>query len=67
MVHHADLDYDVTTGLRFHPIEIIISMAIKMSAVAVLGPPVMAVLIFEVLLNSTAISRKDFIPFHDGF
>jgi sterol desaturase/sphingolipid hydroxylase (fatty acid hydroxylase superfamily) len=54
MVHHSDLDCDVTTGLRFHPIEIVLSMAIKISAVAVLGPPVMAVLIFEVLLNATS-------------
>jgi sterol desaturase/sphingolipid hydroxylase (fatty acid hydroxylase superfamily) len=54
MVHHADLDFDVTTGLRFHPIEIVLSMGIKLSAVALLGPPVTAVLIFEVLLNATA-------------
>ncbi len=54
MVHHADLDYDVTTGLRFHPIEIALSMGIKLSAVALIGPPVMTVLIFEVLLNATA-------------
>jgi sterol desaturase/sphingolipid hydroxylase (fatty acid hydroxylase superfamily) len=54
MVHHADVDFDVTTGLRFHPIEIVISMVIKLAAVAVLGPPVLAVLIFEVLLNATA-------------
>lgn len=54
MVHHADLDYDLTTGLRFHPIEIILSMGIKLAAVVLLGPPTMAVLIFEVLLNGTA-------------
>jgi sterol desaturase/sphingolipid hydroxylase (fatty acid hydroxylase superfamily) len=54
MVHHADLDYDVTTGARFHPIEIILSMLIKIVTVAVLGPPVVAVVIFEVLLNATA-------------
>ncbi|MGD8910284.1 MAG: sterol desaturase family protein [Chromatiales bacterium] len=53
-VHHADLDYDVTTGARFHPIEIILSMLIKFAAILVLGPPVVAVLIFEVLLNATA-------------
>ena len=53
-VHHADLDYDVTTGARFHPIEIILSMLIKLATVALLGPPVLAVLIFEVLLNATA-------------
>jgi sterol desaturase/sphingolipid hydroxylase (fatty acid hydroxylase superfamily) len=54
MVHHADLDYDVTTGLRFHPIEIVISMGIKLMMVAALGPPALAVLIFEVALNATA-------------
>ncbi|MCK5194895.1 MAG: sterol desaturase family protein [Desulfobulbaceae bacterium] len=54
MVHHADLDIDVTTGLRFHPIEIILSMLIKMMAMAALGPPVLAVLIFEISLNGTA-------------
>jgi sterol desaturase/sphingolipid hydroxylase (fatty acid hydroxylase superfamily) len=54
MVHHADMDYDVTTGLRFHPIEIIISMGIRLTAVVVIGPPAIAVLIFEVLLNGTS-------------
>lgn len=53
-VHHADLDYDVTTGARFHPIEIILSMLIKMATIIVLGPPVLAVIIFEILLNATA-------------
>jgi sterol desaturase/sphingolipid hydroxylase (fatty acid hydroxylase superfamily) len=53
-VHHADLDYDVTTGARFHPLEIILSMLIKFATIAVLGPPVVAVVIFEVLLNATA-------------
>ena len=53
-VHHADLDYDLTTGARFHPIEIALSMLIKFAAITVLGPPVLAVVIFEVLLNATA-------------
>lgn len=53
-VHHADLDYDVTTGARFHTVEIILSMLIKFATILVLGPPVIAVLIFEVLLNATA-------------
>jgi len=53
-VHHADLDFDLTTGARFHPIEIALSMLIKFAAIAVLGPPVLAVVIFEVLLNATA-------------
>jgi sterol desaturase/sphingolipid hydroxylase (fatty acid hydroxylase superfamily) len=54
MMHHADLDFDVTTGNRFHPVEIVLSMLIKGAAVIVLGPPAPAVLIFEVLLNGTA-------------
>ena len=53
-VHHADLDYDVTTGARFHPIEIILSMLIKFATIVVLGPPVVAVVIFEVILNAMA-------------
>jgi sterol desaturase/sphingolipid hydroxylase (fatty acid hydroxylase superfamily) len=54
MVHHADLDFDVTTGARFHTIEIILSMGIKMGVVAALGPPAVAVVLFEILLNATA-------------
>ncbi|MCW9004515.1 MAG: sterol desaturase family protein [Gammaproteobacteria bacterium] len=53
-VHHADPDYDVTTGARFHTLEIILSMLIKFATIIVLGPPVVAVIIFEVLLNATA-------------
>jgi sterol desaturase/sphingolipid hydroxylase (fatty acid hydroxylase superfamily) len=53
-VHHADQDIDVTTGIRFHPIEILLSMAIKFGVIAALGPPAVAVLIFEVLLNATS-------------
>ena len=53
-VHHADPDYDVTTGARFHPLEIILSMLIKFATILLLGPPVVAVVIFEVLLNATA-------------
>jgi len=53
-VHHADRDIDVTTGLRFHPIEIIISMLIKITAVLLLGVPVVAVIIFEIILNAMA-------------
>lgn len=53
-VHHADLDFDVTTGSRFHPIEIIFSMLIKFAAIVLLGPPIVAVVIFEVLLNATS-------------
>ncbi len=53
-MHHADLDYDVTTGARFHPIEIILSMVIKFGVILLIGAPVVAVIIFEVLLNATA-------------
>jgi sterol desaturase/sphingolipid hydroxylase (fatty acid hydroxylase superfamily) len=54
MVHHADLDFDVTTGLRFHTLEILLSTFIKIGVVLALGPPVSAVLTFEVLLNATS-------------
>lgn len=53
-MHHTDLDFDVTTGVRFHPLEILLSMGIKMAAVAVLGPSAVAVVLFEVLLNATS-------------
>ena len=53
-VHHADPDYDVTTGTRFHPFEIVISMLIKFATILLLGPPAIAVVIFEVVLNATA-------------
>lgn len=54
-MHHADTDIDVTNGLRFHPLEIVLSMGIKLIAVAVLGAPAMAVLVFEVILNALAV------------
>lgn len=54
MVHHADLDIDLTTGIRFHPLEILLSMGIKLAAVAALGPPAGAVLLFEAALNATS-------------
>lgn len=53
-MHHADVDLDVTSGARFHPIEIVLSMAIKFAVVAALGAPAAAVLVFEVLLNACA-------------
>jgi len=53
-MHHADLDIDVTTGIRFHPVEILLSMVIKLGAVVVLGAPALAVMIFEIVLNATA-------------
>src|SRR5260370_10144793 len=54
-MHHADLDFDVTTGVRFHPIEILLSMGIKLAVVAALGAPALGVLGFEVILNLTSI------------
>lgn len=54
-VHHADLDFDVTTGSRFHPLEMLLSMGIKLAVVAAVGPPVLAALAFEVLLNATSL------------
>jgi sterol desaturase/sphingolipid hydroxylase (fatty acid hydroxylase superfamily) len=53
-VHHADLDFDVTTGLRFHPLEIILSMGIKIGAVILLGCPATAIVIFEIILNASS-------------
>jgi sterol desaturase/sphingolipid hydroxylase (fatty acid hydroxylase superfamily) len=55
MVHHTDMDIDVTTGVRFHPIEIILSMGIKMIVVILTGAPPLAVLIFEIILNGTSL------------
>lgn len=54
-MHHADLEFDATTGVRFHPVEILLSMGIKLAVVAALGPPAAAVLAFEVLLNATSL------------
>ena len=54
-VHHADRDMDVTTGLRFHPVEIAVSMGLKIALVYLLGPQPWAVLAFEVVLNGTAL------------
>jgi sterol desaturase/sphingolipid hydroxylase (fatty acid hydroxylase superfamily) len=53
-MHHADLDIDVTTGARFHPVEILLSLGIKLIAVLALGAPPLSVLLFEVLLNATS-------------
>jgi sterol desaturase/sphingolipid hydroxylase (fatty acid hydroxylase superfamily) len=54
-VHHADPEIDATTGLRFHPAEVILSMAIKVAVVVALGVPALAVLVFEVVLNASSI------------
>lgn len=53
-VHHTDLAFDVTTGTRFHPLEVLLSMVIKCVAIAAVGAPAIAVLIFEIVLNATA-------------
>ena len=66
MMHHADLDVDVTTGLRFHPIEVTLSMGIKLAAVVIIGPPVLAVILFEVLLNGTAMFNHGNIRMPQG-
>jgi sterol desaturase/sphingolipid hydroxylase (fatty acid hydroxylase superfamily) len=52
--HHADLDFDVTTGIRFHPVEILLSLGFKLALVGILGPPAIAVLVFEAVLNATS-------------
>ncbi len=64
MVHHADVDLDVSTSIRFHPIEILVSTLVKLIVVLILGPPVLGILIFEVLLNSLAMFNhaKVYIP-----
>ncbi|MCP4669352.1 MAG: sterol desaturase family protein [Deltaproteobacteria bacterium] len=66
MMHHADMDYDVTTGTRFHPVEILISMLIKTSAIMLLGAPALGVVIFEILLNGTAMFNHGNFFIHLG-
>ena len=53
--HHADLEFDATTGLRFHPAEIVVSMTVKLALVLAIGAPAVAVLAFEVILNAASI------------
>src|SRR5215472_6212757 len=65
-MHHADLDIDVTTGLRFHPFEILITMLIKIAVVIALGIPPVAVFVFEVVLNATSMFNHGFnLPWWD--
>ena len=66
MMHHADMDIDMTTGLRFHPIEIAVSMVFKLSAIVALGAPPVAVLIFEVALNATSMFNHSNIGLPQG-
>jgi len=54
-MHHADLEFDASTGLRFHPVEIVLSMLLKLAVVAALGAPAAAVLVFEIVLNATSL------------
>jgi sterol desaturase/sphingolipid hydroxylase (fatty acid hydroxylase superfamily) len=65
-MHHADLDFDVTTGIRFHQVEIVISMGIKLAAVALFGTPAAGVLAFEVLLNATSMFNHSNIDIPTG-
>ena len=62
-VHHADLDYDTTTGARFHTLEILLSMCIKLIAIVLLGPSVLAVVLFEIILNATAMFNHGNVKF----
>jgi sterol desaturase/sphingolipid hydroxylase (fatty acid hydroxylase superfamily) len=66
-MHHTDLDIDVTSGLRFHPLEIYLSMLIKLAAVAALGVPALAVIVFEVLLNGTSLFNHGNIRLGEEF
>lgn len=58
LVHHADLDFDATTGLHFHPLEILLSALVKLAVVFVIGPSALAVVVFEVLLNATSLFNR---------
>src|SRR6516164_7858693 len=66
-MHHADLDIDVSTGLRFHPIEILLSMVIKLAVVVALGAPATAVLMFELLLNTTSMFNHSNVRIPERF
>lgn len=66
LVHHADLDVDVTTGLRFHPVEILLSMGLKLAAVHVTGASPVAVMTFEILLNGMALFNHSNIRIPEG-
>jgi sterol desaturase/sphingolipid hydroxylase (fatty acid hydroxylase superfamily) len=65
-MHHADLEFDVTTGLRFHPVETLLSMMIKLAAIIALGAPPVAVLAFEVLLNATSMFNHGNVSLPSG-
>jgi sterol desaturase/sphingolipid hydroxylase (fatty acid hydroxylase superfamily) len=65
-MHHADLDIDVTTGFRFHPFEILISLGIKIAVVMALGIPPVAVFVFEAVLNATSLFNHSNISVRSG-
>jgi len=65
-MHHTDLDIDVTTGARFHPLEILLSMAIKMGVIVTLGAPAWSVIVFEILLNGTSMFNHGNILLNSG-
>jgi sterol desaturase/sphingolipid hydroxylase (fatty acid hydroxylase superfamily) len=65
LVHHTDMDTDVTTGLRFHPFESIISTAIRLAAVSLIGPHPLAVVIFEIILNSAVMFNHGNVRMHE--
>lgn len=64
-VHHCDREIDVTTALRFHPLEILLSMVLKISVVLILGAPILAVIVFEIILSSAAIFNHSNLYFSD--
>jgi sterol desaturase/sphingolipid hydroxylase (fatty acid hydroxylase superfamily) len=66
-MHHADLEFDVTTGVRFHPVEILLSMAIKLGLIVALGTPALAVLGFEILLSATSLFNHGNVRLPDKF
>ena len=66
-VHHTDTEVDVTTGIRFHPVEAVLSMGIKMGVVLVLGAPVSAVILFEIILNGTSMFNHGNVRIGTGF
>ncbi len=65
-VHHTDLDYDVSSGVRFHPLSILLSALIKLSLILALGPPAVAVLVSEILLNATSMFNHSNIRIPDS-
>ena len=65
-MHHADLEFDVTTGLRFHPLEILLSMLIKIGLVVLLGAPTIAVILFEIILNAASLFNHGNVRLPDG-